>query len=88
MRNQSKKMGKITRSYSKMRKEFLLNKPMCHARIYKCSLRATDIHHMRGRGKYHLDTETWLPVCRNCHMWIEENSEDSKELGFSDSRIE
>ena len=46
-------------------------------------LKATDVHHMKGRGKYHLDTTTWLAVCRNCHMWIEENTVDAIELGFS-----
>lgn len=59
---------------------------MCQAKIHKCSLSSTDVHHMRGRGKYHLDTTTWLSVCRNCHTFIELNPEDAKELGFSISR--
>ncbi len=79
-------MGKITRSYSKLRKDFLTDNPMCHARIHKCSLQATDVHHMKGRDKYHLDVNTWLAVCRNCHMWIETNPSEAKELGFSESR--
>jgi hypothetical protein len=41
---------------------------------------------MKGRGKYHLDTSTWLSVCRNCHDWIEKNPEEAKELGYSQSR--
>jgi hypothetical protein len=49
-------------------------------------LHATDVHHKKGRGKYHLDVTTWLPVCRNCHAWIELNPIDAVELGFSDSR--
>jgi predicted HNH restriction endonuclease len=48
---------------------------------------ATDVHHKKGRGKYHLDTSTWLPVCRNCHEWIETHPEDAKELGYSETRI-
>tara|TARA_Y100000592_G_scaffold37730_1_gene59702 strand:+ start:1052 stop:1198 length:147 start_codon:yes stop_codon:yes gene_type:complete len=43
---------------------------------------------MRGRGIYHLDVDTWLPVCRNCHTWIENNPVDAKELGFSISRAQ
>ena len=42
----------------------------------------------KGRGKYLLDTSTWLSVCRNCHNWIETHPEDAKELGFSISKTE
>ena len=86
MRKVSKKMAKVNAEYSKLRIEYLGEHPMCHAKIHNCTLQATDIHHMRGRGKYHLDTKTWLPVCRNCHNWIENNPEEAKELGFSQNR--
>jgi len=49
-------------------------------------LHATDVHHKHGRGVYHLEISTWLPVCRNCHMWIEEHPAEAYELGFSGSR--
>ena len=80
-------MSKVNSAYSKQRKEYLSNNPMCHAKIYKCTKVATDVHHKKGRGKYHLDTSTWLPVCRNCHEWIETHPEDAKELGYSEIRI-
>lgn len=82
----SKKMAKANNAYSKLRKIFLNNHSICHAKIFKCSLHATEVHHKKGRGKYHLDTNTWLPVCRNCHTWIENNPSDAVELGFSESR--
>ena len=66
-----------------MRKEYLTEKSICRAKIDNCGIRATDVHHMKGRGKYLLDINTWLPVCRNCHNWIENNPSDSYELGFS-----
>jgi hypothetical protein len=84
----SAKLSKANSEYSKIRKVYLTQHPVCHAKIYKCSLHATDVHHKKGRGKYHLDTTTWLPVCRNCHTWITDNHNDSIELGFSISRIE
>lgn len=87
MRKVSSKMSRINTKYSKLRRDFLNEYSMCHAKIYKCSLYATDIHHKKGRGKYHLDISTWMSVCRNCHNWIEEHPEDSKELGFSESKI-
>jgi hypothetical protein len=79
-------MGQINTQYTKLRKEFLLKRPMCQAKLHHCSLKSTDVHHMKGRGKYHLDTSTWLSVCRNCHNWIEVHPEEAKELGFSHSR--
>lgn len=82
----SKKMAKANNAYSKLRKIFLSNHAICHAKIYKCSLHATEVHHKKGRGKYHLDTTTWLPVCRNCHNWIENNPAEAIELGFSQPR--
>ena len=87
MRKVSKKMAQTNREYTQLRKQFLSKYPMCQAKIHQCSLKSTDVHHMRGRGKYHLDTATWLSVCRNCHNWIELNPVDAKELGFSNERV-
>ena len=79
-------MAQTNREYSKLRREFLLDKSVCRANIYRCSVQATDIHHMKGRGKYHLDISTWLPVRRSCHTYIEEHPEEAIELGFSQKR--
>jgi len=87
MRKVSKKLEKQQKEYSKLRKTWLTNHPMCQAKIYNCTLKSTDVHHKKGRGKYLLDTNTWLSVCRSCHTWIELNPEDSKDLGFSISKI-
>ena len=83
----SKKMAKINAEYSVLRKEFLSEKPMCQAKVYNCTLKSTDVHHIKGRGKYHLDISTWLSVCRNCHNWIENNPEEARELGYSLSKM-
>lgn len=53
-----------------------------------CQLPAVDPHHMKGRGKYLLDTSTWLPVCRDHHTYIENNPDWAKEQGYSLSRLE
>lgn len=81
-------MSKTNSEYSKLRKVFFDKHPMCQAKIHNCSLKSTDVHHMKGRGKYHLDTSTWLSVCRSCHNWIENNPEDAKDLGFSMTRVD
>ena len=79
-------MAKLNTAYSKQRRQYLSDHNICHAKIHKCSLHATDVHHKKGRGEFHLDESTWLPVCRNCHMWIETHPIESYELGLSQSR--
>lgn len=86
MRKVSKKLAQEQREYSKLRKTWLTDHPMCQAKINRCTLRSTDVHHKKGRGKHLLDVNTWLSVCRNCHNWIETHPEDAKELGFSISK--
>jgi len=84
--NKQKKKNDYT--YSKLRKEFLKNNDLCEAHITGiCTIKATDIHHMKGRGVYYLKQSTWLPVCRSCHIWIEEQPKKAKELGFSENRL-
>jgi hypothetical protein len=87
MRQKSKKMQQIDAKYRILRKGYLLNNPLCHAALPGCTNRSTDIHHKKGRGKYHNDVSTWLSVCRKCHNWIELNPIEAQELGFSISRI-
>ena len=83
----SKKRGVLDQVYSITRKQYLTMHPYCQARVDGCSANATDIHHKAGRSKHYLNQVTWLPVCRQCHQWIELNPEKAKELGFSTSRI-
>jgi hypothetical protein len=73
--------------YSKLRVDYLTRFPVCKAALPACTTVATDVHHKAGRGKYYLITTTWLPVCRKCHTWIENNPDGAKELGFSESRL-
>ena len=83
----SKKMMIVDKAYSILRKKFMDQKPMCEAALPCCNGTSTDVHHKKGRGKYHLDTETWMSLCRSCHTWIHDHSLESKELGYLESRI-
>lgn len=79
------------REYSKLRIIFFNKEEnqLCIVRhIAICTGQATDIHHTMGRGVYLLKTNTWIPVCRHCHNWIENHPKQAKELGFSSSRLE
>ncbi len=83
----SKKMQILDLAYSKLRRKFMEEKPMCEAALHCCNGGSTDVHHKKGRGKYLLMISTWLSVCRQCHNYIEEHPEEAIELGYSEKRI-
>ena len=83
-----KRQGEMD-TYSKLREGFLIVKPQCEAKLVGCTAKATEVHHKAGRiGDNYLKISTWLAVCRNCHTFIENNPEEAKELGFSQSRLD
>jgi hypothetical protein len=85
----STKQASKNRKYSEERKEFLKNEEnqICKAKWVCNGDETTDVHHTKGRGLYLLDTLTWIGVCRACHQKIEENPEEAKERGLSQSRL-
>lgn len=83
----SDKTRKLIAKYTDLRAIFLKDHPLCQANLTSCTKIATDVHHMKGRGKFLLDVLTWLSVCRNCHHWIEEHPEEAKQLNLSQSRL-
>ena len=60
----SKKQQKKLREYSKLRKEYLEEHPLCEC---GCGRKSRDIHHKAGRGSNLNRVETWMAVCRPCH---------------------
>lgn len=44
--------------------------------------RSVDVHHMKRRGKYFLDTSSWLAVSRQAHDWIHLNPKEATEMGW------
>lgn len=84
----SKKRQVAMDEYSKKRLAFLALHTSCQAKLVSCTGKATDVHHKAGRvGDDYLNMNKWLAVCRSCHGWIEENPQEAKELGFSESRL-
>jgi hypothetical protein len=66
--------------YSKLRKQYLEEHPLCEAHLKGCKNYATDIHHIKGRGINYLKTETWIALCRNCHDYCHLNPKEAKKL--------
>ncbi len=78
----------LDREYSKSRKLFLKEHPMCEAKVKGCKKVAEEIHHKRGKiGDNYLNIGTWIAVCRTCHTWIETHPAEAKEKGLSASRL-
>lgn len=48
--------------------------------------RATSVHHVRGRGRFLLDTKTWLAVCEPCHRYIHDHPAWARERGYLQGR--
>lgn len=86
----SKRRQREAKEYSNLRKEFLEQRPICEAHHIvtsetKVFAASTDIHHMKGRyGGNYLNRDSWLAVCRQCHIWITENASKAEKLGLLD----
>jgi len=69
--------------YKPLRNKFLQDRPNCEARLEVCTGRATDIHHKSVSALDFLNVETWLPVCRSCHIALENlPAEKRREMAF------
>jgi hypothetical protein len=85
IRSVSKVKARLNREYTKLRKQFLADNPMCQA----CPKRgivaapAVHTHHLRGRSrKLQNDTRHWLAVCDRCHHFIHNFPLEARELGL------
>lgn len=79
MRRVSQKQAKINAEYSRLRKDFLMEHPICEV----ChSLPATQVHHKLRRGINTLNVASWLAVDHLCHAKIEENGKWAREQGY------
>lgn len=78
-------MTRSTSKYRSLAREFIMNNPLCQAKIYSgCTGMATECHHVKGRTESLLtDTSNFLAVCHNCHHYIHNvNPKLAKEKGY------
>lgn len=77
----------LNKIYAKVREKYMKEHTKCEAHLEGCTKVATEVHHMNGRmGIWLVISEYFLPVCRNCHMQITENSAMAIENGLSISK--
>lgn len=81
----SQKRKRQDAEYSKLRKRYLEENPLCKVNVGGCSNTATDVHHTRSgddRAVYYLIQSTWLPVCRHCHDYIHSHPKEARVMGW------
>lgn len=73
------------KKYSKLRKVFLEEKPICEVQQIDCTGMSTQVHHTfsgKDRSEHYLEIETWISTCHNCHTYIHINSLWARNVGF------
>ncbi len=65
----------------------------------RCGHPNVEVHHMKGKQGYaqdqnrllgvslYLDQRYWCPLCRICHIFVENNPKEAKKLGYSLNRL-
>ena len=83
MKPRSYKRAAQEREYRKLRVRFLED-ALCE----RCGFQANEIHHKKGRiGALLTDTDYFMAVCSPCHRYIEDHPKESREKGWSISRL-
>lgn len=82
MRKVSKRQAKINREYTELRRQFLMERPMCEW-PEGCSRPSQDVHHTQGRGPHMLDVDSWKATCREHHDYCHfVNPRHAREIGW------
>lgn len=70
--------------YATERAAFLAIRRRCEIEWERCTLWATDIHHMQGRlPSVFFDQTKWKPACRSCHTLVTDNPGRAFAAGMS-----
>lgn len=85
----SQKQVERLAQYRKVRDQFMKENLLCQAKLNGCTVKATDLHHAKGKvGDLLTDKRYFKALCRSCHSYIEINPNFAKEKGFSLNRLE
>ena len=76
----SKSMLKKLAEYRPLRDAYMSAHEICE--VKGCNRKSQDLHHVARRGKNLCNVDTFLAVCRECHIYIEDNPIESKKLGY------
>lgn len=70
--------------YARDRAWFLVDNPWCQVAwlVRKEKVKATHVHHKKGRGPHYLDKSTFVATTADGDTWIHQNPEKARELGL------
>jgi hypothetical protein len=70
--------------YSKLRKEYLIENPICQIRLQCCTFTATEIHHTESRGIRINKVESFLSSCPECHRFLHDklSAKEARDKGL------
>lgn len=66
----SEKMKGKLKAYRELNKEYLASHPYCLANLPGCTKKATQVHHLGGRGSKLNAVDTFMALCDPCHKTI------------------
>jgi hypothetical protein len=78
------KLGKLKHDvYTAQARKFLKEHPRCQLAIngVPCRRRSSQVHHVRGRGKWHTDPRYFMAICAYCHRWVHTNPATALRIG-------
>ena len=66
--------------YRPLRDKYLAEHPICE--VKGCGRKTDDLHHKAKRGSNLSNVDTFMAVCRTCHIWIHTHPEESRMLCY------
>ena len=79
-----KRAGELAR-YSRLKAQYIAIHQICE--VVGCNKQAVDIHHQKGReNDLLMDTNYWMAICRDHHVYYTEHSKEAIEQGISHLR--
>jgi len=89
VRKVSEKQKVKNMEYSERVKVWKVENPKCKANIENLCVGYTqDCHHQKKRGELLMVEKYWIPVCRPCHDWIRDNSDEARKRGLTINYLE
>lgn len=89
VRRVSPKQKLLLDRYAKLRSDFLCRVTSCEictdewmAGVRNDVCAASQVHHKRGRGKFLLDTDTWMGLCVQHHDAVHRNPRWAMKQGY------
>lgn len=83
LRKVSKKQSKRLTEYAWAKKKYMEDHPYCESHMgFGEVIKATQLHHKKGRGIYLADPSYFAALCSACHSFIHEHPNWARDAGW------